>query len=120
MGWAFGGLKSLLIRMPSFRSKSDKPQRLAMDEFLSLVTAAGNWISCGHACEGSGALRRMTFTIHPKDGSSGGLTAVGSSVEQGESFEMDVSFSVPEGINEARLLIIGAMPVPVKFQPAEE
>jgi hypothetical protein len=119
IAWALGDLKRLFLTLPfddaEAKKVSTKPRRLALDEFLFLVTPGGDWIACGHVCEGCSALRGMTLTLHSPDG-SGAVVCPGTFIEQGASFKMDVIFSVPEGVEAFRLLVLGAEPVPVKLE----
>ncbi len=110
INWAFGGIKEVIAGGISANvAAADKP-RLAMDEFIYLVTAGGDWIACGHVCEGSTTLRGMTLTIQGV-----GMIALGGYVSQNKSFEMDILFTVPQGINEAKLLLLGANPLSLKI-----
>jgi hypothetical protein len=112
--WSFGGFKSAIVDAISVdEAASDKP-RLAMDEFIFLVTAGGDWINCGHVCDSSTVLRQMTLTIQ---GSNFGVMAIGGYVSANDSFKMDVLFTVPEGIDQAKLLVLGATPEPIAFKP---
>ena len=110
--WSFDGLKAaLLLALISGEEKAEKPTRLAMDEFIYFVTGGGDWINCGYVCTGAPKLRSFTFTVANSDV---GLVAIGGNVPEQESFDVDVIFTVPNGIEDGKLLILGAKPVQVK------
>lgn len=117
IGWALSGIKRVFSEInprtdADSQPKSRKPSRLALDEFMFLLTPGGDWISCGHVCEGSSALRGVVLRVRSKDGTAV-MIFPGSFVEQGSSFKADILFSVPQGVDEFRLLVLGSTPVPV-------
>jgi hypothetical protein len=90
------------------------PGRLALDDFLYLVTGDGPWIECAHVCRGS-TLRDLNSTwYHFNDASF--LSAIGPFVATGDSMNIDVIFSVPQGIDRGKLVILGSAPVDVEFE----
>jgi hypothetical protein len=97
------------------KGKQPGPSRMAIDEFVYLLTPAMDWIACVHVCESSPALRGPTLTIR-SPGGAGGMVFPGTDVKQGEKFQIDVLFAAPQGINDFRLLILGSPPVPVKME----
>jgi len=114
--WSLGGFKSAMVdAISADEATADKP-RLAMDEFIFLVTTGGDWIACGHVCDSSTVLRQMSLTIQ---GGNIGLIAIGGYVSANDSFKMDVLFTVPQGIDEGKLLVLGANPEAITFKPTD-
>ncbi|HUV38229.1 MAG TPA: hypothetical protein VMY39_01385 [Planctomycetota bacterium] len=89
--------------------------RLVVDEMIFLLTAGGDWISCGYVCSGCDKLRDFSLTLTGKDG---GVTHIflGTMVKPGEKFDLDVIFSVPSGTDGLRLLMLGSEPVDLAIE----
>jgi len=116
--WALGTIKRVCRGIPDLadgKGKQPGPSRMALDEFVYLLTPAMDWIACGHVCETCPALRGTTLTFNSPGGGRG-MMFLGTDVKQGEKFQIDVLFAVPQGINDFRLLVLGSPPVPVKME----
>jgi hypothetical protein len=114
--WAFD-MGLLITTIPAYEAATKKP-RLAMREFIFLVTAGGDWFVCDYVCVYSSVLNQASLSLFGKDGKLSGVTTIGGYVFANNSFKMDVLFLVPKGINDAKLLVLGANPKPIVFKPA--
>jgi hypothetical protein len=110
--WALGDLKRTFQGIFGDHDQS-KPSRLAIDEFVYVVTNGGDFIPCGHVYSTCGELRKITMNLPTKEG-GGAQMFVGSYVDSGTSFNLDAAFAVPEQISELKLLVLGSSPVSFK------
>lgn len=111
---AFAGIKGAFLAL-ELGDKVPEPRRAAVDEFLWLVTPAGTWLQSGHVCVGCQKLRGCAVTITSGQ-SAGTMIFPGAFVTKGDKFTIDVLFSVPKEMNDFKLLMLGAGPVPVKIE----
>jgi hypothetical protein len=111
--WAFGDFKRIFNGaggLGEINKKPAGPRRFACDELLYLLAASGELIPCGHVCETRRRLRGITITLN---GAGGRVFFSGEHIEQGGEFQAEVIFSVPQDLQDARLLVLGAAPVSI-------
>lgn len=112
--WATEDLKRVMVKQ-----EEHTPPYLWLDgSFIFLLTPASDLIPCSHVCEGCGLHGTMSFTISDEDGTGRAIT-MPQSVESGKELDIDVIFSVPQGIADYRLLVLGSTPITLKMTPAE-
>jgi hypothetical protein len=104
--WALHGVKRLL----SVISKTTEPHRWLDTTFLYLVALDGELWPCVYASGDLGSIQA---------GGSGGQAIVGPprAIVNGSGMDVDVFFSVPEGVQEFRLLVLGSAPVALTQTP---
>ncbi|MCX7000453.1 MAG: hypothetical protein NT106_09195 [Candidatus Sumerlaeota bacterium] len=114
---AFSDFKGAIfkIQLNNKQVTSFQPSRLANDEFIFLLVPNGDMIECGHVCKDSPELREGDILIGSKDGTKGFIMFCGSYIKYGGKFDLDIIFSVPQGIEDVRLLILGSEPVPINI-----
>lgn len=93
------------------------PKRWANKEFIYVVVPKGDGgqlARCAFVCSKSGALAGIRVT--GPDRSSTEPVFPGRYVRQNHTFSDSLLFSVPEGAEGLRLLVLGASPVPINIE----
>jgi len=123
--WALTAPKRILLM--DTRDEVKKPNRLAGDSFINVVTPDNSQsFPCSYVTKKNEVLRdSMMGLIGELLGGAGGdaadagniiaQTHPGSFVARGTKFEIDVLFPVPENLNAFRLVIVGSPPVPIRI-----
>ncbi len=120
--WSLSDFKKVIhgVGFAEVGEDLSKPHRMTLDEHFFLLTPGGDLISCIHVCKDCTKLRGLSYTVSGKDGKASFMIFTGGEVIQGSDFLVDVIFSVPEGIEGLRLLILGGLPVPMTIEQPDE
>lgn len=96
---------------------ASKPARMALDDFAWLVLPGGDIALCSYVCAPAKELRGAVISF-PNNRPDPFKLFMGQPIAQGDDFLLDCLFVVPDGVNQLRLLVLGAVPEPVRFGPA--
>lgn len=124
--WSLGNLRRAFLGMQGTsggsESKPSKPNRLAGDRFIQVVSGDGQAFPCSYVSVQNRILGsefvRLIVGGSPDPAKVEGILRrgqPGSFVERGVPFDIDVMFSVPQDIDNFKLLIFGSLPVPIQM-----
>ena len=125
--WSLGNLKRAFLGMQGTSGGSDnkpsKPNRLAGDRFIQVVSGDGQSFPCSYVSVQNKVLGsefvRLIVGGSPDPSKAQGILKrgqPGSFVEQGVPFDIDVIFCVPQDIDNFKLLIFGSLPMPIQIK----
>ncbi|MBI5605240.1 MAG: hypothetical protein HY879_18035 [Deltaproteobacteria bacterium] len=114
--WATEDVKRSLAQLNA-KPDEHKPPYLWLDgSFVFLLTPASDLVPCSHVCDGCGLHGTLSFTVSEKDGTGRAIT-VPQIIDSGKKLDIDLLFSVPKGITDYRLLVLGSTPIKLKIIP---
>lgn len=110
--WSWGGsrLRRVAATLDKDIKKRDGPGRFASDDSVYLLLPGGEMVACGHVCQSCTTLLGV-MNIRGE----GGVHGSGTWVKKGDTFKLEVIFSVPNEIEEFRFFLLGSSPIGAKI-----
>jgi len=115
--WALEDMKRVMGQINAKPDEHKSPYLWLDGSFVFLLTPASDLILSSHVCDGCGLHGGMTLTYSDKDGTGKVITGP-RILDSGKGLDFDILFSVPKGITDYRLLVLGSTPIKLKIIPA--
>jgi hypothetical protein len=94
----------------------DGPAHIIQDNFVFVLPNDGTWIPCKYVCEGCDPLRGFSAVVRINDSAGGFVICGGTYVPEGDTVDLDLVFSLPGSLGEARLFVLGSAPHAIAYE----